>query len=1058
MKPTLTSIALIAPILFGSQTTRAQTTADVIVYGSTPGGFCAAIAAAREGASVVLLEPTAHVGGMNTGGLSFSDSDQMHRDKLMGLFHEWHLRIQNDYASRGVKLPYDVNVKDQAKWTYEPHVASRVTHAMLAEAGVKVVTGRTLRSVIKAGPRIASIDTSMGTYAARVFIDGSYEGDLMAAAGVSWTIGREGRAEFGETLAGKQRSKKRMNINGFDAEGKPLPLITGTDVGPEDEGDDRIMVYSFRLPLTNVPANKVPIPAPAHYDPARFEVMRRFLKSGGSPNMVGFDRYDIPGGKVDGNNGIGKQFSFGLIGGARAWATADQNERAAIFEEHRQYTLEFLHFLATDPAFPAKPREDIQQWGLCKDEFADTGHWPPQLYVRESRRMKGTYVLSQKDILDSPTQPDPIMVASFPIDSHDCQRIAHPGGGVENEGTIFPVRQPNRVGHPYQVPYRSILPRAAECENLLVPVALSATHVAMSSLRIEATWMLIGQSAGIAAALAADRNIAVQDVPHADLRPRLLAQKQELELPEAFRAKVDRARPNIVVILADDLGYGDVGCNNPERGKVPTPNIDRLASQGMRFTDGHSSSGVCSPSRYTLLTGRYHWRTRLQSGIVGVFGDPLIAPGRMTIGTLAKRQGHRTACVGKWHLGWDWPITQEQRPLLAPSTNREGEASTAERKEAAARAVASEEQIAAWRDIFSRPIAGGPTTRGFDHSFGTDVPNWPPFCFIENDRTIGVPSEFLPRASLRTNQASIQGPALKDWRLEGILPALGDRAVEFINESAREKVPFLLYMPLTSPHTPLAVGPEWKDRSRLNLYADFVMETDAVVGRVLEALEKTGAADNTLVIFTSDNGCAPYIGVKDLERMGHDPSGPLRGYKADAWEGGHRVPFLARWPGVVEPGRVCGQFVHQADLLRTFAEVFGVTLPDTAGEDSVSLMPLLRGEDGPVRENGVSASAGGTPAVRRGPWKYIPAPGSGGWGTGGDQSQPVQLYNLADDIGESKNLAAAMPGKVAEMKALLEQLITDGRSTPGARQTNDVDVTRFPTRRAAASRKPAKAA
>ncbi len=526
--------------------------------------------------------------------------------------------------------------------------------------------------------------------------------------------------------------------------------------------------------------------------------------------------------------------------------------------------------------------------------------------------------------------------------------------------------------------------------------------------------------------------------------------------PQAFAAAADK--PNILVIYADDLGYGDVQCNNPERGKIPTPNIDKLAAQGMRFTDGHSSSGVCSPSRYTLLTGRYHWRTRLQNGIVGVFGEPLIAPDRMTIGTLAQQQGYRTACIGKWHLGMDWPVTKEQRPLLAPARQFAGSASKAEKRAAAARAVATEEQIAIWREVFSKPIGGGPSTRGFDLYFGTDIPNWPPFCFIENDRTLGIPTEFLPQPLLGNNQASNQGPALKDWKLEGILPALGDRTIQFIDESVQKKEPFLVYMPLTSPHTPLAVNPEWKDKSRLNLFADFVMETDAVVGRVLDALEKSGAADNTLVIFTADNGCAPYIGVKDLEQMGHYPSGPLRGYKADAWEGGHRVPFIVRWPGVVKPGSVCGQLAYQADFLRTFADVFGVKLPDNAGEDSFSLLPLLKGEDKPIRENAVSASIGGTPAVRSGSWKYIPAPGSGGWGTGGDQSQSVQLYNLADDLGETKNLAAAMPEKVAEMKALLEKLITDGRSTPGAAQKNDVEVKRYPVVPAATSKTKKKAA
>jgi arylsulfatase A len=522
----------------------------------------------------------------------------------------------------------------------------------------------------------------------------------------------------------------------------------------------------------------------------------------------------------------------------------------------------------------------------------------------------------------------------------------------------------------------------------------------------------------------------------------LLTALLQMSMASLNAADAPVKKPNILVILADDLGYGDVQCNNPERGKILTPNIDKLSSQGMRFTDGHSSSGVCSPSRYTLLTGRYHWRTKLQSGIVSMYGSPLIAPDRMTIGTLAKQQGYRTACIGKWHLGWDWPITKEERSLLSPSKQPADEAGEPGAKVLAA---ATAQQISVWRDIFSKPISSGPTTRGFDLYFGVDVPNWPPFCFIENDRTSGIPTGFLPRESLINHQASNQGPALRGWKLETILPAIGDRAVQFMDESVKKNEPFLLYLPLTSPHTPLAVNPEWKDKSHLNLFADFVMETDAVVGRVLDALDKSGAAENTLVIFTSDNGCASYVGAEELEKMGHYPSGPLRGYKSDAWEGGHRVPFIVRWPGVVKAGSVCRQLVYQADFMRTFADLFSVKLPDTAGEDSFSLMPLLKGDDKPIRENAVSAAIGGTPAVRSGSWKYIPAPGSGGWGKGGDQSQPVQLYNLADDLGETKNLAAAMPDKVAEMNMLLEKLIIDGRSTPGATQKNDVDVNRYPS-------------
>ncbi|MEQ1850315.1 MAG: FAD-dependent oxidoreductase [Chthoniobacteraceae bacterium] len=503
--------------------------ADVIVYGSTPGGFCAAIAAAREGASVVLLEPTDHVGGVNTGGLCFSDSNQTVRSTVMGLFEEWHTRIETDYTARGIKLPYKVSEKDQKHWTYVPGVAMRITRQMLDEAKVKVLTKRVLKSVTKEGARITRLRTSDGDFGAKVFIDASYEGDLMAAAGVSWTIGREGRSEFGESLAGKRYPKPLMRISGRDDAGKLLPLITTDDAGPEDAGDKNVMVYSFRLCLTKDPANRVPFPAPAHYDPARFEVIRRYFVKGKPVAM--WDLYPLPGGKFDANNGIGRQFSIGLVGACNGWSEADEAGRARIWEAHKQYTLELYHFFCTDPAVPEALRKEHAELGLCRDEFASYGHWSPQLYVREGRRMKGMFVVSQKDIMENPQKEDPIVISSFPIDSHDCQRVATKDGVVD-EGTIMPVRIPGRGhGYAYHIPYRSILPLPAECENLLVPVALSCTHVGISSIRVEPTWMILGQSAGVAGALAAKQNVTVQKLPYPALRERLLAQKQVLEIP-----------------------------------------------------------------------------------------------------------------------------------------------------------------------------------------------------------------------------------------------------------------------------------------------------------------------------------------------------------------------------------------------------------------------------------------------------------------------------------------------------------------------------------------------
>jgi hypothetical protein len=518
---------------------HAATEADVIVYGATPGGVCAAIAAAREGASVILLEPTQHVGGVNTGGLCFSDSNQTVRGTVLGLFEEWHARIEKDYLQRGVALPYKVSEKDHKPWTYEPHVAAKITQQMLDDAGVKVLTKQVLKSLSKNGAHITSLATSGDHFAAKVFVDATYEGDLMAAAGVSWTIGREGRHEFGEPLAGKQYPKAKLAISGLDAAGGPLPLITTTDAGPEEAGDKNVMVYSFRLCVTKDPSNWVPFPQPASYDPARFEVVRRYFAREKQPHLL-WDLYPLPGNKFDANNGIGKQFSMGLVGGCNEWSEADESGRAKIWEAHKQYTLEMHHFLSTDPAVPEELRQQMAEIGLCRDEFLGYDHWSPQLYIREGRRMIGEFVVSQKDIMNEPQKDDPIIVSSFPIDSHDCQRVGKQDM-VLNEGTIMPVRMAGtRHGYPYHIPYRAITPKAAECDNLLVPVALSSTHVAISSIRVEPTWMILGQSAGIAAALSVKQKVAVQKLPYSALRERMLAQNQVLELPVLPVASADR--------------------------------------------------------------------------------------------------------------------------------------------------------------------------------------------------------------------------------------------------------------------------------------------------------------------------------------------------------------------------------------------------------------------------------------------------------------------------------------------------------------------------------------
>ena len=479
-------------------------------------------------------------------------------------------------------------------------------------------------------------------------------------------------------------------------------------------------------------------------------------------------------------------------------------------------------------------------------------------------------------------------------------------------------------------------------------------------------------------------------------------------------------KPNIIYILADDLGYGDVHCLNPKRGKIETPNLDKLAAQGIAFTDAHGSSSVCTPSRYSILTGRYNWRSQLQEGVLGQKSERvLIPPTRLTVAGLLKQQGYTTACIGKWHLGCIWP-----------------------KKDGAL--------------DFTQPITGGPTAVGFDWYFGVNIPGYAPHCFIENDRPTVLPTATLPKE--KTIHGGLAGPAAPGWTHESMLPTFTDKACDYIRRNAVAKKTFFLYFPLNSPHTPISPNKEWLGKSGLGRYADFVMETDAMVGRVMEAVEQSGIADNTLVIFASDNGCTPAVGVTDhigdgavvqLEKRGHFPSAQFRGYKADVWDGGHRIPFIARWPGVIKPGSTCRQLACQMDLMATCAEITGANIPQNAGEDSVSLLPLLKGEDRPVRETLVHHSFNGIFAIREGRWKLDVCPGSGGWSKPTDtearrQKHPaVQLYDMSADEGERKNLQAEHPEIVKRLMAELEKIVADGRSTPGPKQTNDVSVDIF---------------
>lgn len=486
-------------------------------------------------------------------------------------------------------------------------------------------------------------------------------------------------------------------------------------------------------------------------------------------------------------------------------------------------------------------------------------------------------------------------------------------------------------------------------------------------------------------------------------------------------------RPNIVYILCDDLGYGDVHCLNPE-GKIPTPHLDQLGAAGMTFRDAHSSSAVCTPTRYGVLTGRYNWRSRMKMGVLNGFSPRLIEPDRLTVPAFLKQQGYATACIGKWHLGMNWPHVGGGSPG-APDNPKTID--------------------------YTRPIEGGPTSLGFDSYYGIAASlDMAPFAFIENDRVTEVPT--VEKEWVR------KGPAAAGFEAIDVLPVLTEKAVGFLNQRAADAAqgkPFFLYLPLASPHTPILPTKEWQGKSGLNSYADFVMQTDAAVGAVLAALDKNGLTENTLVIFTSDNGCSPAAEFPELLAKGHNPSAQFRGTKADIFEGGHRVPFLVRWPGRVKAGSTSDQLICLTDLFATCAGILEQKLPAAAAVDSVSILPALIGEaTQPLREAVVHHSINGTFSIRQGPWKLELSADSGGWsnpkpGTAAAAKlPPVQLYNLANDVAESRNVQAEHPEIVARLTQLLEKYVADGRSTPGEPQANTGPVTIRPKLKKAAAK------
>ncbi|MDQ8182918.1 arylsulfatase [Pelagicoccus sp. SDUM812005] len=467
-------------------------------------------------------------------------------------------------------------------------------------------------------------------------------------------------------------------------------------------------------------------------------------------------------------------------------------------------------------------------------------------------------------------------------------------------------------------------------------------------------------------------------------------------------------KPNIVLILADDLGYGDISCYNPES-KIETPRIDALAARGLQFTDAHTNSSVCTPTRYGILTGRYSWRTRLKETVLYGYDKALIPPERLTVASFLQDQGYETACIGKWHLGWDW-----------------------------ANVDAGAENI-----DFSQPIANGPTSVGFDSFYGiVGSLSMPPYVWVRDDMPTMVPSG---RTSSTVKQSIwLEGEISEDFVHEQVLPQIQDEAVAFIEAKAHEEEPFFLYLPLTAPHNPILPTEEYKGRGGLgNPYADFVIMMDDLVGTVEDSLREQGVFDNTILIFVSDNGCSNQADFEQLASVGHFPSSIYRGFKADLYEGGHRVPFIMTWPDRVEAGK-SDRLVCTTDFLATFAEILGGSFPENAGEDSFSFAPALGFASSSVeRDSLVMHSFDGSFAYRKGDYKVLFSNHSGGWSfprPGSDAAAKlpeVQLYNLAEDPGETNNLQAMYPELVEQFRENMRNIVFQGRSTQGPPQEND---------------------
>lgn len=507
----------------------------------------------------------------------------------------------------------------------------------------------------------------------------------------------------------------------------------------------------------------------------------------------------------------------------------------------------------------------------------------------------------------------------------------------------------------------------------------------------------------------------------------------------ATGASATVGKPDIVYILADDMGYGDVSLLNPGD-KIQTPSIDSIGRDGMVFTDAHAASAICTPSRYGLLTGRYPWRSRLKGGELWGLAPPLIEPGRMTVASFLKLQGYNTAMIGKWNLGLGWQYKKGEEPII-PSHVKQANTVYEPYQDSMHFSTMN-----LWHVDYGKPVLRGPLTNGFDFDyFIAGSADMPPWIYIRNDHPVGLATKPMTiTKKLMGARMSRTGPAAPYYKLVNVLPDFTHQACAYIREQAAAKHPFFLYYAMPAPHTPIAVSPAFQGKSPLHFaYLDYCIETDAMVAKVLKAIHKADIAKNTLVIFTSDNGFAPYVDPTHfLEKHGDYPSYIYRGFKSDIWEGGTRVPFLVRWPAVVKAGTTCPDTICLTDLMATVSDILHVPLPGNAGEDSFSILPALKG--GKISHPIITSAIDGSLAISDGRWKLEMCPGSGGWTLPNSKARQAhlpmeQLYNMKTWLGvtEQFNVVKQYPMVARRLRALLAQYIRDGRSTPGKSQQND---------------------